>query len=134
MRLPDWKPRLIAWLSEVVRAPFRFGQHDCALFAAGAVQAMTGRDPAARFRGRYRTLRGGLRILRAAGFDDHIALAASQFAEVHVSRAAPGDLAVVPTTEGDALGLVQGEAVYVLMPTGLGMVPMTLASRAFRVA
>lgn len=134
MRRPDWKPRLIAWLAEVARTPFAFGHHDCALFAAGAVQVMTGRDPAARFRGRYRTLKGGLRVLRAAGFDDHIALAASELAEVHVSRAAPGDLAVVPTTEGDALGLVQGEVVYVLMPGGLGMTPMSQASRAFRVA
>ncbi len=133
MRLPDWKPRLIAWLSDVATIPFQPGRHDCALFAAGAVLVMTGRDPAAPFRGRYRTLRGGQRILRKAGFADHIALTAQLLAEVHTSRAAPGDLAVVPTQDGDALGLVQGEAVYVLSARGLGFVPMTSAVRAFRV-
>lgn len=133
MRLPDWKSRLTAWLAEIVRRPFAPGTHDCALFAAGAVQAMTGRDPAAPYRGRYQTLRGGKRILRQAGFADHIDLVVCTFAEVHTSRAAPGDLAVVPTPEGDALGLVQGEAVYVLSPRGIGMLPMTAATRAYRV-
>ena len=119
MRLPDWKQHLTLYLADVARRPFAPGVHDCALFAAGAVQAMTGVDMAAPFRGRYRTLAGGSRILKAAGFVDHIALAAARLAEFHTSRAAPGDLAVIPTPDGDALGLVQGEQVYVLSATGM---------------
>ena len=133
MRLPDWKPRLIAYLDANVRRPFAPGRHDCALFVAGAVEAMTGNDPATLFRGRYRTLRGGQRILRSAGYGNHIDLAAALFGEMHPSQAAPGDLAVVPTEEGEALGLVQGEVVYVLTPTNVGLIPIATASRVFRV-
>ncbi len=131
-RLPDWQARLHAWLLEVGGKPFKPGRHDCALFAAGAVAAMTGEDPAAVFRGRYRTLRGGLRVLRRAGWRDHIAFAAAQLDEINPLLARPGDLAVVPADGGDALGVVQGEWIYVLGLQGMGMVPLTAATRAFR--
>lgn len=133
MRRPDWKLRLNAYLADVVRRGFAPGEHDCALFAAGAVEAMTGRDLAAPYRGRYRTLRGGARILKAAGFASHIDLAAGHLAEIHTSRAAPGDLAVIATDGGDALGVVQGESVYVLGASGMGLMAMSSAHRAFRV-
>lgn len=133
MRQPDWHARLVEYLHGARVRPFQFGQHDCSLFAADCVAAMTGNDMAADWRGRYSTMRGGLRVLRKAGFDDHIALAASRFPEVAPLMAQPGDLAVVPTDDGPALGVVQGEAVYVLGPHGLGLVSILSASRAFRV-
>lgn len=133
-RLPDWRPRLVAFLTAAQRAPFRPGQHDCALFAAGAVAAMTGQDYAAPYRGRYTTIRGGIRVLRADGFADHIALAAHHLPERPVAFARAGDLAVVPTEDGPALGVVQGAGIYVLSPAGgLSLVPLTAATRAFGV-
>lgn len=125
MRRADWKPRLASYLAQVVRREFVPGVHDCALFAAGAVDAMTGVDIAAPFRGRYRTLRGGTRILRNAGHADHIALARAHFEEIHASRAAPGDLAVLAAEDGLALGVVHGEMVFVLTARrGMGMAPV----------
>ena len=132
-RLPDWQARLVAYLHAARLRPFAYGRHDCSLFAADCVAAMTGHDMAAPWRGRYTTLRGGIRVLRRAGFIDHIALTASLFPEIPPLSAQPGDLAVVPTDEGPALGVVQGEAVYLLGPTGLGLVSLLLAQRAFRV-
>jgi len=44
-----------------------------------------------------------------------------------------GDGAVVATEDGPALGLVQGEMIYVLGPRGLSLVPRSRATRAFRV-
>lgn len=133
MRVPDWRDRLVAYLHSARQRPFEFGQHDCSLFAADCVAAMTGQDMAAKWRGRYATMKGGLRVLRKAGFADHIALAAAHFPEVPPLLAQPGDLAVVPTDDGPALGVVQGEAVYVLGPNGLGLVSIMSATRAFRV-
>lgn len=133
MRAQDWQARLVAYLHEAGRQPFAFGRHDCALFSAGAVEAMTGVDMARDWRGRYSTMRGGLRALRKAGHADHVALARALFAEVPAAMAQPGDLAAVPTEEGPALGVVQGEAVYVLTPAGIGLVPITSAETAFRV-
>ena len=131
-RLPDWRGRLRAYASSAARTPFNYGRHDCALFAAGAVAAMTGEDPAAGWRGRYTTLRGGLRVIRKAGHADHIAAAAAWFTEIPSAFAQVGDLAVAPGDAGLALGVVAGAHVWVLRPEGLGTVPLTMALRAFR--
>lgn len=125
------RAKLTAYLAEVARTPFAEGQHDCALFAAGAVKAMTGRDLAAEWRGRYTTTRGGIRILRKAGYENHIALAASLFRRTEAPRI--GDLAVVRTEEGPALGIVQGTHVYVTGPQGLSLVPASAAIKFFEV-
>jgi hypothetical protein len=93
---------------------------------------MTGENLAAGF-GRYRTVRGGLRVLRSAGFRDHVELVAARFEEIAPSFAQAGDIAVV---EGDwdlALGIVQGEWIYVMRTDGLGLVSLLDAKRAFRV-
>ena len=132
-KLINWHARLAAYLAACRARPFAYGEHDCALFAAGAVQAMKGVDPALEWRGRYTTQRGGLRVLRRAGFRDHIEAVAAQFPEIPVSSALPGDLAAIGTEDGPALGVVQGAAIYVLGPGGLGLMPRSAATRAFRV-
>lgn len=132
-RLPDWRPRLVTYLTQASAGAFEYGSHDCALFFAGAAQAQTGVDYAAPYRGRYTTLRGGLRILRKDGFEDHIALAAHHLPEIAPAFAWPGDGMVVDTDEGPALGVCQGRAVYLLGPNGGGLVSILAATRAFRV-
>jgi hypothetical protein len=129
----DWEVRLVDYVVPLMGAGFAWGRLDCALFAAGAVQAMTGEDLAKGWRG-YRTLAGGMRKLSEAGFEDHVALAASLLEEVPPSLAFRGDVAVVQGDPGLALGIVQGEAVYVMRPSGgIGLVPILSALRAFRV-
>lgn len=134
-RSPTWRTDLTVYMREVSRRPFIWGEHDCALFAAGAVHAMTGEDFGAPYRGKYKTLRGGLRLLKRKGFANHAELAASLFEEVHPSRANVGDLAAVEEDGHVALGVVQGPRVYVLRPgeAGVGTVDLLTASRAFRV-
>lgn len=131
-RLPDWKPRLIAWLTSIAGTPFAPGTHDCALFVAGAIHAMTGEDPAAPFRGRYTTVRGGLRVIRDAGFGDPVEMVASRLEEVAPLMAQVGDIAVVDTPEGPALGVVAGAEILVLGLDGLGAVPLVEGKRAFK--
>lgn len=133
-RFADWRPRLTAWLKEATTAPFAYGRHDCALFAAGGVQAMTGQDFAAAYRGRYTTLAGGYRILRKDGHADHVALAAALLPAIHWSQAMPGDLAAFAPAAGPVLGIVQGAMVYVLDPAGrLALMPLSDSVGAFTV-
>lgn len=66
-RLHDWMPRLSALMSARLGAPFAWGVHDCCLFAADAVQAITGHDPMADLRGRYSTEREALRTVQRLG-------------------------------------------------------------------
>lgn len=134
LRRSDWRLALMQYLGEVARTPLQFGTHDCALFAAGAVQAMTGQDFAAPYRGRYKTLDAGLRLLRRDGFADHAALARSVLPVIAVAEAMPGDLAILPLDPVPALGVVQGAGIYVLDLQGqLGLVPLTDAIEALRV-
>ena len=132
-RYPDWKPRLIAWLAKAAGTPYRPGTHDCALFAAGAVEAMTGVDLAAGFRGTYTTVEEGFERLRAAGFADHVAMAEAHFDRIAIALAQPGDLAVLSTPDGPALGVVQGEYIYVPCAGSIGLVPIIEANHALRV-
>ena len=131
-RLPNWKTRLTTYLAEVVDRPFKPGQHDCALFVAGAVQAMTGDDPARGWRG-YRSLTAGRRALAKRGYSDQVALAASMLPAIAPAMAQAGDVAVVAGDDGPALGIVQGEMVFVLRREGLAILPRLAIEKAFKV-
>ncbi|XUM25110.1 DUF6950 family protein (plasmid) [Bradyrhizobium oligotrophicum S58] len=49
------------------RQQMRWGVDDCALWCANIIQEALGYDPAAAWRGRYRSRRGALRVLGRAG-------------------------------------------------------------------
>lgn len=132
-RFEDWRSRLLDTLQAAVHRPFRPGEHDCALFAADCVLAMTGHDLAAPFRGKYRTIKAGITATKKAGLIDHVGVAANALTEVHPAYAQVGDLAVLMDGTHAVLGVVQGAMIYVLKAEGLGLMPLTDAVRAFRV-
>jgi hypothetical protein len=121
---------LLDYVADAGVRPFRPGRHDCALFAAGWVKLMTGQDLARGRRSRYRSLRGGQKLMEEAGFRDHVDLAAAHLPEIAPAFAQIGDLAVL---EDDAFGIVAGEMIYCLKPQGLGLVPRGEMRRAFAV-
>lgn len=132
-RRPDWKPRLHAYLTACATRAFRPGQHDCMLWAAGDIEALTGVDLAAAWRGRYTTLAGGRRILRKAGFTDEFALADAYLPRAPLAYAAPGDLAAIEGDYGLAMGIVQGAQVYGLLPVGWTLLPIAAAQTLWTV-
>ena len=132
-KLVDWRPRLRAFLVAQADAPFVMGGMDCGAFAGGAIEAMTGVNPHAKVAGRYKTMAGALRVLRRLGHEDHIAYAASLLTEIDPLYAAFGDIAVVDSPDGPALGVVVGAHIEVRAPGGRGVVPLTDAVRAFRI-
>jgi len=129
-RLMDPLSLLIAYAAEAGARPFRPGRHDCALFAAGWVKQVTGQDLARGWRSTYRSLKRGQRLLRDAGFADHVALAAAHLPEIQPAFAQVGDLAVL---DDHAFGINAGEMIYCLKPQGLGLVPRGQMRRAFAV-
>lgn len=134
IRLDDWQSRLRRWLPGVAFRAIRPGEHDCCLFGAGAIEAQTGIDLAAPYRGRYTTFAGGRRILRRDGYADHVALIAAHLPKAHPSEARVGDIVIVPTEDGPAVGVVQGAAAYVLAASGgLGLVPLLPVQHLFKV-
>lgn len=132
-RLPDWNARLSAYLAAAARTRFAWGRHDCALFAAGAVEAVRGERPALDLPSEgYTSLPAALRVLRKAGYGGLGDLPGRWLEEIHPALAAAGDVALVADGAHDVLGVVQGEAIYVLRRDGLGLGPRAAMRRAWR--
>lgn len=120
-RRDDWRARLSAFIADRRDDPFAWGSRDCCLFAADAVEAMTGADFAVRFRG-YSTKFGALRALRRAGFQRVFDAADATWPLG--SRARTGDVVGQPAWPLDALMIAhspsqawgQGEAGLILAP------------------
>lgn len=134
MRLPDWRSRLALHVAAHARVPFRPGRHDCALFAAGGRAALTGIDVLEQARGRYDSIDGGFKLAARHGYASPFAAVADGLEEIHPAYAVVGDLALLDDDDGNpAMGIVQGEMVYVLGARGLALVPLTEVRRAWRV-
>lgn len=126
---------LDGFLERATARRFQWGVHDCALFVADWAIATRGADPAAKWRGRYRTERGAFAIIRAAGGLEAL-LDAGLAAIGGVRTEAPvrGDVGIVPvhTPEGrreGACAVALGEGLWAL-PGGEGLRAVT----AFAVA
>lgn len=135
-RLPDWRRRFAEEVDHLRRTPFDWDGHDCVVGLAGNMAlAITGTDCAEQYRGAYSTAAGALKVMRKAGFENVADMVASMLPEIHPSTAHVGDIAAIPMDSpfGFALGVVNGERIFVLMPSGIGTVDLLDATRAFKV-
>lgn len=104
MRRSDWERALAAYIAECETRPYAWGEHDCALFAAGAVLAMTGDDPVPEFRGRYTTAAGSARALKRFGAGTLEATLDAKFEQRPIAFARRGDLAFHDGSVGVVMG------------------------------
>lgn len=106
-RLPDWTERHIAFIAERLNVPFAWGRQDCCILLADQVMAITGTDPAKRWRG-YTTERGALSRVKKAGGMRSLARLAG-LGEKHIGLAQRGD-GVLANMEGrETFGIVVGD-------------------------
>lgn len=128
----DWHARLIALIEKRTAAPFAWGSNDCCLWPADAVLAMTGRDPAAAYRGRYATQRGAAVLLkRLGGLTSVGALCGS---EIPPLCAQVGDVGLVSSNgERDAGAVCIGDLWVAVVKNGLGYVEFMCVRKAWRV-
>jgi hypothetical protein len=117
-RLLGWEDRLRAHFVSVAEKPFEWGTSDCLCFAGGALEAVTGEDLWAEFRGKYLDRMGMARLLRRHGYEDirqaaDAVLPARGMRRVSDDEAFPGDIAVVPGMPGQSLA-VRGDVGYVV--------------------
>ena len=129
MRREDWPERLNDFIEDRRKAVFCWGQRDCVLFAADAVQAMTGVDHAVEYRGTYDSATGAARLLAKLGGVENVV----PFASIPVAFAGRGDLVTVDTKDGAALAVCLGRHVAAMSASGLVFLPMSAADAAWRV-
>ena len=132
-RLPSWELRLAAAVKGARGRPFQWGQHDCALWAFDLRRDLTGGDDvAALWRGRYRTARGAVRVMRRLGWLSLEAAGRDLLGEplpsVHLAQR--GDLVLAET--GLGFGVCLGARAAGIAPSGLVLVPLSACALAWR--
>lgn len=140
-RVQHWDTRALhGFLLERADQPFAWGVNDCALFAADAVQAATGTDIAAEFRGLYTDEDGALAAIRELTGGSTVADAAAWCAARHgLSEwqhplcAQRGDLVVAENGGRLIAGIVHlsGRHVVTMAAEGLVRLPITAITRSW---
>lgn len=118
VRLSNWEARLAAYLEGRAGASLVWGKCDCCLFAAGAVEAMTGQDPMPEFRGKYRSQAGAFRALRTIGAGDLASTLSAKFEGRPIGHARRGDLVM----HDGAVGVCIGADALFMPLEGAGLV------------
>ena len=132
-RLPGWELRLAAAVEGARGRSFQWGQHDCALWAFDLRHDLTGGDDTAQlWRGRYRTARGAVRVMRRLGWLSLKAAGRDLLGEplpsVHLAQR--GDLVLAET--GLGFGICLGARAAGIAPSGLVLVPLSACALAWR--
>jgi hypothetical protein len=125
MKVKNWQSLLADHLFAQMAKPFEWGINDCCLFACDCVHVMTGQDPGTAYRNKYTTELGARRTLKRVG-GGSIETAFNQVFGPLKPRlnAGRGDLALINTDLGPAVGIVCGGSVWAV---GLdGLVPLPL--------
>lgn len=131
MRKEQW-PEILADEIEAARGrPFAWGSHDCCAFAARVVQAMTGVDFLANF-APYHDKAGANALL--SGHDGVRDFATACLGNpIPPLKAQRGDIVVVDTKDGEALGICNGSHHVCASLRGIEVVPFGEALAAWRV-
>lgn len=132
VRLENWEQRLNDFLAAHSDAVHRYGAIDCVLFPAAIVEALTGEDPGAPYRGTYDGQVGALRLLAKLGAESPTELIDRYLPRVIRPMARRGD--IVMTYDGqtavvfgeDALGICEDKA-------GFQRIPRARWQRAWRI-
>lgn len=142
-RKHSWPEDLHAFFEARRGEPFAWGKNDCCLFAADAIQAMTGADVAADYRSlSYSTEADAFAALHQVTGGNTVEAAANYAAAKYGLRELPttlfaqrGDLVLFSGAAGLALGIVghNGRHAIFVSPTGLNRVPLKSCTKAWRV-
>lgn len=130
MKSPGWELRLQAYFDDKKNKPFKRGFHDCAMFAADAVNIIRDNDQdiAKVFRVNYKSKRQADMLLHTLGYKNLEYVAESLIKEsksvMHASR---GDLVSVGCPEGVALAIVDLSGKRALTTGKKSLVPYPLS-------
>lgn len=131
--------RLHNFLNTHSNTPFCWGSFDCVLFAASATYSMCGVDLGASYRNKYETERQANKlIVQEGGLLSMVRKVCNEagFIEWQIPRCAQrGDLAMLNTEQGEAMGIVgpNGFNVYTISPKGLIQIPLNSILYSWRI-
>lgn len=122
MRLPDWQVHFERFIEEHRTLPFAWGKHDCCLFAANSVFAITGIDYAKDFRDTYNSTSSAARVIAKFGDLESVAIHLLGYPPVSVMYADIGDVILTNQDGRDLLAVCNGSTM--LAPGEHGLVTL----------
>lgn len=130
-RLEDWPTRLAEFIESRQERAFLWGESDCCLFVCDVIEAITGEDPGARWRGLYSSEKGARRVLRD---NDGVAGIATLVLgpSVPPALAGRGDVVLIDTPNGEALAICLGDKIAAQGLDGIAFVPTAFAKVAWK--
>lgn len=131
-RLEDWPTRLAEFIEARHERAFSWGESDCCLFVCDVIEAMTGTDPGARWRGIYTSEKGARRVLRDNGGVAGIATLVLG-PPVPAALAGRGDVVLIDTLYGEALAICLGGQIGAQGVDGIEFMAAGLAKAAWKV-
>lgn len=126
-----WQIALQGLITERMQMPFAWGSHDCCLWAADAVLAQTGIDPAANERGTYFDVDGAARLLRELGGLSEVGRRAGP--EIPPLMAQFGDIGLMQIDGRQMLGVCAGQVWLAPGIERMSAAPLESAVQAWRV-
>lgn len=131
MRSADWQERFAAYIRARTEMPFAWGPNDCCSFAAGAVEAMTGRNPMEGIQAYDSPLAAARMVEEGGGLH---ALASSLLGDaVSPLMAAVGDVVLVENRGRELLAICNGTGVLAPAADRLAALDMTAARAAWKI-
>jgi len=126
MRKDDnWAYSLGEYINSIHHKPFKHGEHDCGILAAGCIKALTGVDamPEMNYSSAAGAARECKRICGSPYVDDLIAYLANEhnWTEVTPAFAHRGDLIVIGTKKNARLAIVSLHGTYLMTPGDNGL-------------
>lgn len=130
MRYVDWVARLRETVDAYRAEPFSWGRHNCGLFSARCVDAITGSDWAKEFQ--FDSPAAALRFVKESGGIE--AAVTARLGEPVPNRCARrGDVCLVDVEDGDGLGVCYGADVLVASDDGLESYALARVRKHWRV-
>lgn len=147
VRRPDWGQRLSEFLRECVqeKVVLDWDMFSCASWACDGVEAFTGVDLFAEYRGKAKSMAQTYALIHKSGFDSLEAIVASKLPTIPVAFARRGDLLLGPArsvsgpqgeslaSEDLALCIADRTVYWGLSEEGVGTMPIEFAVKAFAV-
>ncbi len=134
-RVPGWDRAVEELATAHIAIPPEWGVSDCLMCAADAMKAVTGIDPLAQFRGKYKTEAGAARKMRKNGCENvkDVFETYLQLEPVNRLSARRGDVGVMLINDEYVAGFICGSGFAVKQPHGLTFFPVTDIEHAYRV-
>jgi hypothetical protein len=145
VRKQHWETRdYHAFLRERQKSLFKWGENDCCLFAADAIESQTGVDIASDFRGKYSDKASAFALIKSVTGGTTVADAAAYCAQKHglaelqhPLMAQRGDLCVFKNVDGELIaGVVHLNGRHLVSVGEQGRIAVSITNiiRAWRVA